>query len=103
LHTQISNQHAEQVFAILRQTLQGNTAFAIGAEAGSWAHGLRFTLYDVRSTTSGSNTCPFDEITWDIEDALRDGGYPVTAMLKGERICMLDVDCRAAQLPAISA
>jgi hypothetical protein len=100
---EVNSQHAEQILGILRDVLQGNSAFAVGTETSRWTHGFRFTIYDVRSTTSGVTKCPFDEIAWEIEDALRDVGYPVTAIMKGERVCMLDVDCRAAKLATVPA
>jgi hypothetical protein len=94
VHISVSPQVSEQIFTILRNVLAGEQRFALSTETGHWAHGLRFTLHDVRSATSGANIAVFDEITWDIEDALKSAGYPVTAVMKGKRLCMFDVDCR---------
>ena len=100
---QVGSEHSENIFAILQQALKGNTAYALGNETTPWAHGLRFTIYDVRSATSAISTSPFDEITWDIEDALREAGYPVSAVMKGQKLCMLDVDCRKAPVRALTS
>ena len=100
MQLQVSNEHCENILKILRQLLRDSSAFAVGNETTSWTHGLRFTIYDVRSTTSATEVGPFDDLTWEIEDALREAGYPVSAVMKGQRLCMLDVDCRTAQSQA---
>lgn len=90
-------EHSENIFRILTALLQSNTAFAVGREATEWAHGLRFTIYDVRSGTSAPTECAFDTISVELEEALKDSGYLVTAIMKGARLCMVDIDCRAHQ------
>lgn len=87
-------QFAPEIYDILKNLLRPDAGFAVGNEPSSWTNGLRFTVYDVRSQTSMMEGNPFDELIWKIEDELKAAEFPVAAVLKGKRLCMIDIDCR---------
>lgn len=87
-------QFSTDIYTLLKDLLKGENGFAIGNDPTPWANGLRFTIYDVRSESAGGTPNPFDDLIWEIEDQLKAAQFPVAAVLKGQKLCMIDVDCR---------
>jgi len=87
-------QFGPTVYSIMIKLLSREKGFAVSNEPSVWSNGLRFTIYDVRSHGSIAEGDPFDGIIWMLEDGMKDAGFPVAAVLKGKKLCMLDVDCR---------